>query len=209
SLFRKGMKMILEIDGQIEVTETAENGLELLKKIENGGIDAEVILLDLSMPVLDGIDTLLQLNELHISQKVIILTSHYNESIIIKLIDEGASGFLAKNENPDEVINTIINVAKKGFHINDFILQLVRNRRLLAKKKMSNEKLSNRELEVLQLICDELTTKEIAGKLFISPRTVEGHRNRILEKTQSKNTAGLVIYAIEHNIIDVAISKYK
>ena len=207
-LFIQGMKLILEQDEDIIITNTAKNGKDLLDLIAEKKFDAQIILLDLSMPVLDGIDTLLKLNELNMPINVIVLTSHYNDSIIIRLLDEGAAGFLAKNEAPDEVIKTIKNVAEKGFHINDYILQLLRDRRLLAKKKKLVEDLSNRETEILKLICQEYTAKEIGDKLFISTRTVEGHRNRILEKTHCKNTAGLVIYAVEHKLIDVNISRY-
>ena len=207
-LLQEGMKMILEKDNKIEVTNLASNGQELLDQIDNNTMEADIILLDLSMPVLDGIDTLLELNKRKLPHHIIILTSHYNDSIILKLLDEGAAGFLAKNEDPNEVIKTVIQVGEKGFHINDYILQLIRKRRLLSAQKKLKLELTKREIEIIGLICQELTNKEIAEKLFISPRTVEGHRNRILEKTQCKNIAGVVIYAIEHNLFDVNISKY-
>ena len=207
-LIRQGLKMILEQGGKIEITNQAENGQDLLDQIDSGTFEADVILLDLSMPVLDGIDTLLEFNKRELSQNIVILTSHYNDSIILKLLDEGAAGFLAKNEDPSEVIKTVIQVAEKGFFINDYILQLIRKRRLLSAQKKLKLELTPREIEIIGLICQEYTNKEIAEKLFISPRTVEGHRNRILEKTQCKNIAGVVIYAIEHNLFDVNISKY-
>jgi len=207
-LFIEGLKMILGLDEQLEVVHTASNGRMLMDIVKSDAFEADVILLDLSMPEMDGVATLDALNKSDCSAKVIILTSHYNDGIIIKLLDEGASGFLAKNEDPNEVIKTIINVGQKGFHINDYIIQLIRSRRILAKNKEAREALSNRELDVLRLICKELTNKEIASELYLSPRTVEGHRNRILEKTGSKNTVGIVIYAIENNLIDVDTSKF-
>jgi DNA-binding NarL/FixJ family response regulator len=207
-LFIAGMKAILEREENFEVSYTASNGSELIESSQKVDFEIDIILLDLSMPKTDGIDTLRYLSKQKISQKIIILTSHYNDSIIIKLLDEGASGFLAKNESPSEVVQTINMVHSKGFYINDYIMQLIRNRRLFASKKQIKEELSSREVEVLKLICEEFSTKEIADKLFISTRTVEGHRNKILEKTFSKNVAGLVIYAIEHGHIDVHFSKY-
>ncbi len=207
-LFIKGMQLILELDKEICITYTAGNGAELVQSIKNGSLDVDVLLLDISMPVLDGVDTLLLMNEMELPIKVIILTSYYNDGMIIKLLDEGASGFLAKNEAPDRVIHTIKEVMARGFYINDYILQLIRNRRLVSKKKTVSSELTSRETEVLKLICQEYTNKEIADKLFISSRTVEGHRKSILEKTDCKNTAGMVIYAIEHKLIDVKISKY-
>lgn len=208
TLLRQGMKMILEQGNNIEVTNVAENGQDLINQIDANTFDADIILLDLSMPVMDGIDTLLELNRRDLSYNIIILTSHYNDSIILKLLDEGAAGFLAKNEDPSEVIKTVIQVGEKGFHINDYILQLIRKRRLLSAQKKLKLELTPREIEIIGLICQEYTNKEIAEKLYISPRTVEGHRNRILEKTQCKNIAGVVIYAIEHKLFDVNISKY-
>ena len=125
------------------------------------------------------------------------------------MLDEGASGFLAKNEDPVVVIDTIRKVIQKGFHINDYILNLVRHRRLNSKKKVIQTDLSLREIEVLKLICEEYTNKEIADKLFISTRTVEGHRKSLLEKIECKNTAGLVIYAIEHGLIEVNVLRFR
>ena len=207
-LIRQGMKLILEQGNKIEVTNVAENGQDLIDQIDSNNFHADIILLDLSMPVLDGIDTLIELNKRGHPHQIIILTSHYNDSIILKLLDEGAAGFLAKNEDPSEVIKTVIQVGEKGFHINDYILQLIRKRRLLSAQKKLKLELTPREIDIIGLICEEYTNKEIAEKLYISPRTVEGHRNRILEKTQCKNIAGVVIYAIEHNLFDVKISKY-
>jgi len=208
NLFIKGMKLILEQEDDLIVTNEVNNGKELIDLLDEEDHEVDVILLDLSMPVLDGIDTLIEINKTKPGYKIIILSSHYNDSIILKLLDEGASGFLAKNEDPDEVINTIRQVASKGFHINDYILQLIRNRRLLAKNKDILSNLSSRELEIIKLMCMEYTTKEIAKELFISPRTVDGHRNRILEKTGCKNIAGVVVYAIVRNIFKVNINRY-
>ena len=124
----------------------------------------------------------------------------------MKLIDEGAASFLAKNENPDIVLQTIKNVANKGFHFDDFILQLFREKMSFSKKSTALKvELSEREIEILRLICEEFTAKEIAEKLYLSPRTVEGHRNNMLEKTGAKNTVGLVIYAIEHNLFNIKL----
>jgi DNA-binding NarL/FixJ family response regulator len=207
-LFLAGMKMILEMDSDIEVSFTAFNGSVFFDElIRHGPID--VLLLDLEMPEMDGVDTLTEIVKRNLNIKVIILTSHYNDSMIVKLLDLGASGFLAKNENPDVVIETIKNIKKSGFYINEYIMQLIRNRRLMADRKTQHLELTQREIDVLKLICMECTNKEIGEKLFISPRTVEGYRQGILEKTNSKNTAGIVIYAIEHLLFDVKISKYK
>lgn len=208
-LFVEGLTLILENDPDLMVVYNAPNGKVLLDKLHEEPNFADIILLDLEMPLFDGVDTLKEIVRQEYSVKVIILTSHYNDGIIIRLLDEGAAGFLAKNENPDIVIDTIRQVYNKGFYINNYILQLIRNRRLFARTKVLNTDLSKREIEVLRLICEENTTKEIADKLNLSSRTVEGHRQNIILKTGCKNTVGMVIYAIEHHLIDVQISRYK
>jgi len=207
-LFVSGMRMLIDQEDDMEVVFTGHNGKELLDQLANDDFTTDTILLDLSMPVLDGVDTLKQINELNYDVKIIILSSHYNDNIILKMLDEGASGFLGKNENPAQVITTIRQVCQNGFCINDYILQLIRERRLISKNKQQPEVLSDREIEVVQYLCNEFTTKEIANELYLSPRTVEGHRNRILEKTGCKNIAGVVVYAIEHNLYQVNVSKY-
>jgi len=208
-LFMQGMRMILELDEDIEVVLTASNGKDFFHKLDIAPTEIDVMLLDLEMPQMDGVYTLLEIIKLNLNIKIIVLTSHYNDSMIIRLLDEGAAGFLAKNENPDEVIETIKKVHQKGFHVNAHTMQLIRNRRLIAKRKNQLMELTSRETDVLKLICLEHTNKEIGDQLHISPRTVEGYRQSILEKTQSKNTAGIVIYAIEHQLFDVKISKYQ
>lgn len=208
-LMIKGLKMLLEQDEQIEVVHELHNGQELIDLVNADKMYADIVMLDLSMPVLDGIDTLQELNKLQSEHRVIILSSHYNDSLIMRLLDEGVSGFLPKNANPDELTKTILQVGEKGFYINDHILQIIRQRRFLAKKKLMQSTLTSREEEVIKYLCAEYTTKEIAKELFISPRTVDGHRNKILEKTGSKNIAGIVVYAIEHNLYNVKNTKYQ
>jgi DNA-binding NarL/FixJ family response regulator len=208
-LIVEGLKMILEQDCELVVTNTAHNGVELFEQINNGSFIADIILLDISMPIMDGVEVFSKINELKLPYKVIVLTSYYIDGMIIRFLDEGVSAFLAKNEALDELTMTIKNVFHKGFHINQYILSLIRNRRLKPKASKIHDDLSEREKEVLKLICNEHTNKEIADMLFISQRTVEGHRNRILEKIDRKNTAGMVIYAIENNIIDVKPVRYK
>lgn len=206
-LFREGIKLLLE-RSEIEVVGSFDNGREFLDWYQDNKKQFDVILLDLSMPVLDGIDTVKELKNNGALPKVVILTSHYNDNIIIKMLDEGVAGFLPKTANPTEVVKTVNSVHQNGFYINDYVLNLIRNKRILSKDKLVGAELSMREIEVLTLICEEKTNKEIAKDLFLSRRTVEGHRNRIMEKINAKNTVGMIIYAIEHGIYAVNISKY-
>ncbi|MBP9198330.1 MAG: response regulator transcription factor, partial [Saprospiraceae bacterium] len=154
-LFIQGLKMILEQDPTLEVSFFAQNGKVFLEKLMAQPDMADIVLLDLEMPVMDGVKVLMEIIANNYPIKVIILTSHYNDGMIIKLLDEGAAGFLAKNEDPDVVIETIRQVHQKSFYINNYILQLIRNRRLFAKKRTTQQELTKRESEILTLICEE------------------------------------------------------
>ena len=199
---------MLKQEEQFDVKIIGQNGKELLNYLDQTDEMPDVILLDLSMPELDGVDTLLALNKRENYPRIIILSSHYNPGIIVRTITEGASAFLNKNEKIEEVMRTVLNVAEKGYYFNEYVFNLLRQRRLSSKVDQKGIDLTEREIEILKLICEELTNKEISEKLFISSRTVEGHRNNLLIKTGAKNTAGLIIFAIEHDIYKVKISKF-
>lgn len=205
ALFRKGLHRILSEVDQYNVLFEAEHGKDLLAKLKGKKKLPDVILLDMQMPEMDGVDTLKALQASYPQVQVIILTSHYNATIIVKMIELGASAFLAKNAHPDELVATIKNVVDKGFHYDSFTVKLLRERMLSGQPAQQSdiEQFTKREIEILQLISDQYTNKEIAQQLYISPRTVEGHRNKMLEKTLSKNTVGLIIYAIEKGIINL------
>ena len=205
-LFRKGMAALIGSFEHIDLLFEAENGRELLDLCKSEMIKPDVIILDLSMPVLNGLETLKILKEDFPSIRVIILTIHEAENFVLSTIQAGANGYLAKNAEPEEVEIAIREVFKNDFHFTMAMLQLMRTG--LVKKTQSivleNEnKLTKREQEVLILICKQYSSAEIAEKMFLSNRTVEGHRNNLLLKTGSRNTAGLVVYALKHKIIDL------
>lgn len=197
--------MILQEYDDLKFVLEAANGQDLTTHLADGNEVPDVLLLDLEMPVMNGIESTkyLQLNYPEI--KIIILTTHYTRSFILNMIELGAASYLTKNSEPEEVITTIREVASKGFHYNDHIMNVIRDNMVNKEKKksLSKIKLTRREKEILQLICEQYTTTEIAQKLYISPRTVDGHRNKLLEKTNSKNTAGLVVYALENKFIQL------
>ena len=207
SLFLQGLTMLVNNNEQMQVTLSAENGQDLLAELSKGEELPDLLLCDLEMPVIDGVDVTKAVAASYPDIKVVILSSHYEPSLILKMLEIGASAFMPKNEKPDDFYLTITNVIEKGFHYNDYIVQLIREKMLFGSKKKTNNsvELTSREEEILKLICDQKTNKEIGEEIFISPRTVEGHRNRLLEKTDSKNTAGLIIYAIENGYYSVNI----
>ncbi|RZL48335.1 MAG: response regulator transcription factor [Pedobacter sp.] len=206
-LFRKGMVALVgTFDGMSLIFE-AGNGIELLELCEHSEIKPDVILLDLSMPEMNGLDALKILKEKHVAIKVIVLTINEAENFILATIQAGANGYLAKNAEPEEVELAIREVFKNDFYFTLPMLEIMRKGLVKKLQPLAFEKedhLTPREKEVLQLICKQFSSIEIAEKLFLSNRTVEGHRNNLLQKTSSRNTAGLVLYALKNKLIDLS-----
>ena len=205
-LFRKGITALIQTFEHMQVVFEAENGLELLALCESSANKPDIILLDLSMPEMNGLDALKLLKEKYPLIRVIILSSHEVESFILATIQAGANGYLAKNAEPEEVEQAIREVYKNDFYFTLPMLEIMR-KGLVKKANIikldDQDNLTNREKEVLGLICKQLSSHEIAEKLFLSNRTVEGHRNNLLLKTKSRNTTGLVLYALKHKLFDL------
>ncbi len=208
-LFRKGMVNIINTFPEMEIVLEASDGQELLESIANILQVPDVVLLDLSMPRLNGIDTAKIILEKHKDLKVIILSVYSEDRFVTHLMELGVNAYLFKNVEPEEVERAIRSVLEKDYYFNEAFLLAMRKRmtgkkpRLLIQDNIPSL-LSQRELEVLDLICKQFTAHEIGEKLFISTRTVDGHRNNLLEKTGMKNTAGLVVFSIKNNLIDPA-----
>lgn len=203
-LMRAGLAQILEANGDIQVVFEASNGAELLEALQKYTVD--VILLDLEMPVMDGREALAHIVQHHPNIKVLILSMHDSNSFIVNMMEIGAAGYLLKDMPPSEVIKAVQTVQRDGLYFNAKV-----SRALLAGLPGSKitidsnhhvkETLNSRELDVLRLICEELTTSEIAEKLFLSTKTIEGYRKQLLEKTGAKNAAGLAIFAVRNQLI--------
>jgi DNA-binding NarL/FixJ family response regulator len=204
SLFRKGMISILEQISDFEVVMEATNGLEFLHKLPATPVD--VVLLDLQMPQLDGTKATEIIRQQFPQVKVIILTMHDEDKYILHLMEIGANGYLLKDNDPEEVEKAIRKVVETDIYFSDFVSKVML-RKMTRKDQQDNKifnyktDISEREKEVLKHICEGLTTAEIGDKLSLSPRTVEGHRLRMIEKLGLKNTAGLVAFAIKNNLV--------
>lgn len=201
-LFRKGLIALLSDYPRITISLEAANGQELLDKMEK--IPVDVVLLDIQMPQMNGIETTQQLNKKHPKTKVLILTSHNEEELIKHLIVKGAHGFLLKNNTLETIAEAVGGVTENGYYFNERVSkEMVSD--LLSKYSIKptfyQASLSARELEIIQLISQEFTNKEISEKLSISVRTVETHRDHILQKTNAKNSVGIIMYAYRNNII--------
>lgn len=202
NLFRKGLVSIMNQVPEFEVVFQATNGREFLDLLPSNPVD--VVLLDLQMPELDGKAVTEILRKDNSDIKIIILTMQDEDQYILHLMEIGASGYLLKDTDPEEVENAIRKVVTSGHYFSEYVSRvMLRKVSQKANSKVFNYKtdISDRELEVLKLICEGLTTTEIAEKIFLSPRTVEGHRLRMLEKLGVKNTAGLVAFAIRNGLV--------
>lgn len=207
SLFREGVKLILENFENIELMLEADNGKDLLTKLKNDIPD--VVLLDLEMPVMDGIETIKELkaNPEYQELKVIILTMHIEERMIAYLMELGANGYLMKDSKPSEFELAIRTVYRQGYYFSDHVSQAMlkglRNKTKNTPRIGADYHLTAREMEVLQLIAEGLTTQEIGEKLFLSKRTIEGHRKNLISKLGVRNTASLVVKAVKEGLISV------
>ena len=204
-LFRKGIYFLLQREKNIEVIHEASNGEELLVFLNHDDRKPDIILMDLKMPTLNGVEATKIIRNDFPEIKIIALTSYNTDTFIVNMIQIGAASYLVKNATPAEMIATINEVAIKGFYYNENVLKIINEGGAAVRNKIKSQFdedfITTREKEVLQLICQQKSTAEIAKELFISPRTVEGHRNNLLLKTESKNMAGLVVYAIQNQLI--------
>lgn len=204
-LFREGIRFLLQNMEGVELVLEASNGKELVDMPELSELD--VLLLDLDMPEMDGLSTMKMIKPQHPGLGIIILTMHSDLKMISHLMELGANGYLLKDTSPDEFKEAIESVMQNGNYFNQRVSQaILTSLKGNDKKKVAlngNETITQREMEVLELICQEFTAKEIAEKLSISYRTVEGHRNNLIDKFGVKNTAGLIVKAIKEGLVKV------
>lgn len=206
-LFRKGLMALLQDSPDILILFEASNGKELLERLRVGA-SPQVVLLDISMPEMDGIEALRWLRVEFPDIRVIMLTMNQDDAMILFLMELGASGYLLKDSELEEVEAAIKSVAETGFYFNDRVSRAMLSR--IAKSEQFKPvmnglvQLTDREIEVLDQVCRGFTNPEIAEKLFISQRTVEGHRKNIMEKMGVRNGAGMIVYAIKRNWVDLS-----
>ncbi|MBL0272326.1 MAG: response regulator transcription factor [Chitinophagaceae bacterium] len=203
-IYRDGLKVGLSKDDNLEIISEADNGEDLMKLLETNSPD--VIIMDLKMPIMDGMEATKLVRKNYPAIKVLVVTMYEDDKFIIHLMENGANGYLLKNAEPDEIIKSIYAVYENGYYFNDVV-----NKALLKKLVLKNNlkpsfnqniDLTEREQEVLKMICEEKTAAEIAKEIFLSPRSVEGIRQRLIEKIGVRNTAGLVMFAVKNGIVD-------
>lgn len=202
-LFRLGLASVLRQFEFISKIQEAENGREVLEKVAKESYD--VILMDINMPVMNGTEATRLIKREFPDIKVIALTVFEDQKHVIEMIESGASGYIIKNTNGEEIKTALLKVMNDEFYfsrqISESLITSIIAKHKIRRTNLSNQ-ISNREKEILYFICREYTTKEIAEALYLSEKTIDWHRLNLLQKTHSKNIAGLVLFAIKSGIID-------
>ena len=204
-LLRNGLAELVKSLGHTVLFE-ADNGKNFIAKLDNKLLP-DVVLMDINMPEMDGFETASWIKNNHPEIKVLALSMYDNETSIIRMLKCGAKGYILKDSEPAELKSAIAAVMDKGFYYSD----LVSGKLMHAINKLDDESdglkslvpLSDRETDFLKHTCSELTYKEIADKMFVSPRTIDGYRDALFEKLQLKTRVGLVMYAIKNGIVNI------
>lgn len=196
-IFRESLTYVLESQANFNVVAQANNGLELLSILKHTKPD--IVLLDIEMPVMDGVEATREAIKLYPDLKILVLSMHKDEEFYSSMIDLGVKGFILKESDTQEVIKAVDEIVKGSLYFSQELLLG------LLKKRKDNicVELTTREQEVLALIAKGLSNIEIGEKLFISARTVEKHRAELLLKTESKNSISLVVYAIKNGLVTI------
>jgi DNA-binding NarL/FixJ family response regulator len=204
-LFREGLSSIIRSFEHVSVIAEAANGKILLELLAQNNHHMDMVLLDLNMPEMDGVETMTRLKLLYPEIKIIVVSLHEEPPLLFRLFEMGINAYLHKDCEIEELQKAIYTVYRNDIYMNQRLSEALKK---MAKYRNDGtthaEKISmtQREKEILQLICNECTTHEIAEKLGVSVRTVEGHRTNLLQKTGSKNTVSLLIYALRHKLVD-------
>jgi len=204
-IFRDGLALMLSRQPNIALVGQAGNGRELLELLDT--VEADVIMTDLKMPLMDGITATRALLQKNASARIIALSMFDEEELIVEMLEAGAKGYLLKNADKQEIIEAISCVYQDNiFYCRQTSARLAA---MIVKSRFNPPKevvpvFTERETEIIRLICQQFTAQQIGDKIFLSKRTVEGHRTRILEKMNVRNTAGVVVFALKHNLISEA-----
>jgi DNA-binding NarL/FixJ family response regulator len=204
AVFRTGVKTALQMRKDIQLVAEAENGMQLLNLLRH--VQPDVILLDIQMPVMDGLTALPEIKKLYPDVKVIMLSFLNDHTVISKMMEMGANSYITKESGADAIYDAIKGVYNNDFHFTDLtnkaLLSGLRTKRTTESSAPQDVQLSDKEITILKLMCDEKSTKEIADIVDLSPRTVEAIRDKLKTKTGTKSMAGLVMYAVKAGLVE-------
>jgi DNA-binding NarL/FixJ family response regulator len=206
-LYRAGVKTALSSKKDIKIIAEADNGAHLLSMLK--GIQPDVILLDIQMPIMDGIATLPEVKKLYPNIKIIMLTLLDDQSMITKLMELGANSYLVKTSDAEVIYEAIKTCHEQEFYFNALtnkaLLNNLRQKNNMAspfKLQQEDATLNEKEITILRLMCEEKSTREIAEAVELSPRTIEAIRDKLKLKTGAKSTAGLIMFAVKNKLLD-------
>ena len=203
ALFRTGVKTSLSAKSDIQMVAEAENGMQLLNLLKH--VKPDVILLDIQMPIMDGLATLPEIKKLYPDVRVIMLSMHNDHSVISRMMEIGANSYLTKDSDAEVIYQAIKSCYESEFYFNDLTNKALLNGLRMKKVEVQPEQeiqLNDKEITVLKLMCEEKSTREIASMVDLSPRTVEAIRDKLKTKTGSKSLAGLIMYAVKAGIVE-------
>lgn len=201
-MVREGLRRILEFDGEIQVIDEADNGEECIKKIRSSKPD--IVLLDINMPVMNGIEALQEIRKKKLKTKVIILTVHNEIEYLLRAVDIGIDGYVLKDSDAHELIRAVTSIYEGDKFIQPSLIPLL-NSKLIARDLDAErlEQLSKREIEVLKLVAVGMFNKEIGVELGISERTVKNHLSSIFKKIDSSDRTQAAVFAIRNGLVDI------
>jgi two-component system, NarL family, invasion response regulator UvrY len=207
TLFRKGLISLIDVAySNHTILFEADNGLDLQKKIDKNN-PPDVILMDINMPGMDGFASVQWLNESYPRVKILVVSMIEKEESIVRMLKLGVKGYLSKDVEPKELGEALESVMNKGFYYTDFItgklVHSLQGDSDTSAKSAALNMMNEREKEFLQLACSELTYNEIASKMFLSPKTIDGYRNALFEKLNVKSRVGLALFAVKHGLVEL------
>lgn len=204
TLFRSGVKASLSAHKDIQMVAEAENGMQLLNLLRH--IQPDVVLLDIQMPIMDGMQTLPEIKKLYPGVKVIMLSMYNDHSMISRMMEVGANSYLTKESGAEKIYEAVKQVYENEFFFNDLtnkaLLNGLRSKTIADAQRPVDVQLNDKEITILKLMCEEKSTKEIADMVDLSPRTVEAIRDKLKTKTGTKSMAGLVMYAVKAGLVE-------
>jgi len=197
-LFSQAIEGLINTFENFKVIYTCVNGLDLLSNLQEGSLEPDIVLMDINMPVLNGIEATRMLKKQYPDINVLALSIEGNEETIVSMLDAGACGYLLKDVDKKTLEAALIEVISKGCYYTKAISRILL--KLLNNNKLTNINLKERELDFIKHTCSEMTYKEIAEKMFLSPKTIDGYRSHLFQKLHIRNRTGLVLYAIKNKI---------
>lgn len=206
NVVRNGLKMLLEADQDIKITGEAINGQQVLDLLA-GNDQFDLVLSDINMPLIDGLSLIKEIKNREYSAKVIILTMHEHEKYVHEAFREGAFGYLLKSVKQEELIYAMKHVYSGGYYLCSYLAMIMLKKQIYGSLSFKTKEpvaidFTSREIEVLQLIAEGFTNQQMSDKLFLSKRTIEGHRQSLIDKTGAPNTAGLISFALRNSVIE-------